>query len=209
MKRHAPIGADILAVIGLLRRGADRAASPRELGRSSGYPDGLTGGHPHRFADHRGGGLFDALTSDRPYRPAHGGSRRLPIERSEEAGLCDPRVVDAFVAMHGEEHGRDCRTACAREHCAGLRPRPVERADDERRTRTSRAFFNLGRALDGAVSASRARSNPVEPPANASAGVDIRPLRLCRGERHDRGCTRGRRVCQRGRGDTHAAPAID
>ena len=34
MKRHAPIGADILSVIGFpYRRRADRAVSPRELGR--------------------------------------------------------------------------------------------------------------------------------------------------------------------------------
>ena len=52
MKRHAPIGADILSVIGFpYRRRADRPASPRELGRHR--LSGRTGrrGHSDRLAD--------------------------------------------------------------------------------------------------------------------------------------------------------------
>jgi cyclic di-GMP phosphodiesterase len=71
MRRHPVVGADILRHVPWLGEGRDVVRSHHERWDGSGYPDGLAGSaipEPARLfavAD-----ALDALTSDRPYRPA-------------------------------------------------------------------------------------------------------------------------------------------
>jgi putative two-component system response regulator len=100
MERHAEIGRDLLGGSGseLLELAATIAATHHERWDGSGYPRGLEGeeiplpGRIVAVAD-----VFDALSSDRPYRP------RLSMEEAqawivEGSGRAfDPDVVEAFV----------------------------------------------------------------------------------------------------------------
>jgi CheY-like chemotaxis protein len=64
----------------------------------SGYPGGLAGeaiGLPARIAGVAD--TFVAMTSPRPYRPAHSRDAALAFIRDQRGVLFDPRVVDAFL----------------------------------------------------------------------------------------------------------------
>jgi putative two-component system response regulator len=100
MERHADVGRDLLGGSGseLLELAATIAATHHERWDGSGYPRGLKGediplaGRIVAVAD-----VFDALSSDRPYRP------RLSIHEAqawiaEGSGRAfDPDVVEAFM----------------------------------------------------------------------------------------------------------------
>jgi len=100
METHAEVGRDLLGGSGseLLELAATIAWTHHERWDGSGYPRGLSGeeipleGRIVAVAD-----VFDALSSDRPYRP------QLPMDEAcdwivDGAGSAfDPRVVDAFV----------------------------------------------------------------------------------------------------------------
>lgn len=105
MKRHAEIGHRILAdsTADLLQAAADVAWCHHEKWDGSGYPRGLAGeaipiaGRIVAVAD-----VFDALTSERPYK------RAWPLERARQFLLdqrgrhFDPACVDAFLAVWDE-----------------------------------------------------------------------------------------------------------
>lgn len=100
MNQHADVGHDLLGASGseLLELAATIAWTHHERWDGSGYPRGLKGeeipleGRIVAVAD-----VFDALSSDRPYRP------RLSVDEARVAVLegsghaFDPDVVDAFV----------------------------------------------------------------------------------------------------------------
>src|SRR4029077_8500454 len=104
MKRHAPVGADILSVIGFPYAVAPIVRHHHENWDGTGYPDGLAGDRIPRgsriiaVVD-----CFDALTSDRPYRPRMEDRDALQILRARRGNMYDPQAVDAFFALHG--HG--------------------------------------------------------------------------------------------------------
>src|SRR6185436_3014342 len=103
MKRHAPIGADILAVIGLPYEVAPIVRHHHENWNGSGYPDGLSGDRiPIGARILAIVDCFDALTSDRPYRPRMEDRGALQILSERRGSMYDPRVVDAFFALHGQ-----------------------------------------------------------------------------------------------------------
>lgn len=101
MKGHARLGGELLAESGseVLRAGAEIANAHHEKFDGSGYPRGLKGediplrGRIVAVAD-----VFDALTSERPYK------RAWPLEDARRFLLegrgshFDPACVDAFVA---------------------------------------------------------------------------------------------------------------
>jgi putative nucleotidyltransferase with HDIG domain len=157
MKRHAPIGADILAVIGLPYAVAPIVRHHHESWDGSGYPDGLAGelipigSRIIAVVD-----CFDALTSDRPYRPRMEDRDALQILNDRRGKMYDPRVVDAFFAMHGE--GMVATSAPASVLVIATPApvaQPLERGDEGREDLDLQTFFNLGRALSGAASASQ------------------------------------------------------
>jgi putative two-component system response regulator len=100
MERHTWIGHQILSGSGsaLLELGATIALTHHEKWDGTGYPRRLAGnaipleGQVAAVAD-----VFDALTSDRPYRQAFPIDRAVDIMRSESGGHFDPRLVDLFL----------------------------------------------------------------------------------------------------------------
>jgi putative two-component system response regulator len=100
MEQHTDIGRDLLGGSGseLLELAATIAWTHHERWNGSGYPRGLEGdaiplaGRIVAVAD-----VFDALSSDRPYRPrlSVGEARAWIVDGSGRA--FDPHVVDAFV----------------------------------------------------------------------------------------------------------------
>jgi HD-GYP domain-containing protein (c-di-GMP phosphodiesterase class II) len=101
MAQHPVIGFEILAGIEFL--GVDAAAivrSHHERWDGSGYPDGLAGDRiPLAARAFAVADVFDALTSDRPYRPAWTIPRARAKIVSESGAQFDPAVVEAFSAI--------------------------------------------------------------------------------------------------------------
>jgi PAS domain S-box-containing protein len=105
MERHAGIGHSILAGSGLelLELAATIAWTHHERFDGSGYPRALAGdeiplvGRIAAVAD-----VFDALTTDRVYRPAYSYDQAVAIMRAGRDSHFDPRVLDAFLAAEAE-----------------------------------------------------------------------------------------------------------
>ncbi len=97
MKKHTEIGEGIIKPIRSLSRICDVVRHHHEKLDGSGYPDGLKGDEVSLLARILGvADIFDALTTDRPYRPA------FTIDQAKEElirmkGKLDPRVVDVFL----------------------------------------------------------------------------------------------------------------
>ena len=102
MKRHTTIGADILAGsdIGVVKMGRIIALTHHEKWDGSGYPDGLKArdiplvGRIVAVAD-----VFDALTSERPYKEAYSVEKSNRIIIEGKGVHFDPEVVDAFLSI--------------------------------------------------------------------------------------------------------------
>jgi putative two-component system response regulator len=104
MKKHCVLGADTLAAVlkrhpdnQFLRMGVDVARSHHEKWDGSGYPDGLSGAaiplsaRIVALAD-----FYDALTSNRCYRPAFSHEDTVRMIREGGGTHFDPDVVTAF-----------------------------------------------------------------------------------------------------------------
>jgi HD-GYP domain-containing protein (c-di-GMP phosphodiesterase class II) len=104
MKRHTVIGAKILSESDrpIFRVAAIIAAQHHERWDGRGYPAGLAGEaiHPYgrivSIVD-----VFDALTSDRCYRPAMPLGKVLAIMEEGRGTQFDPRLLDLFLAHLG------------------------------------------------------------------------------------------------------------
>lgn len=101
MKTHAAVGADILSAIQFPYPVVPIVRHHHENWDGTGYPDGLRG------ADIPIGArvlsvvdCYDALTSDRPYRPAMSPVDALDILTQRRGLMYDPLVVDTFVREH-------------------------------------------------------------------------------------------------------------
>ena len=98
MKLHASMGADILSSIHFPYPVIPIVRHHHESWDGSGYPDGLSG-----TAIPLGARIlavidcFDALTSDRPYRPRLSTEQALGILVERRGSMYDPLIVDAFV----------------------------------------------------------------------------------------------------------------
>jgi ribonuclease P protein subunit RPR2 len=103
ISRHPVIGAEILRHVTFLGDGIDVVRHHHERWDGTGYPDGLRGEAiplPARLfsvAD-----ALDALTSDRPYRPAVGFAEAREIIRAGAGTQFDPHVVAAYDAIPDE-----------------------------------------------------------------------------------------------------------
>ncbi|MCC7312735.1 MAG: response regulator [Sulfuritalea sp.] len=102
MKQHATIGYEILrdSVSPLLQCAATLALTHHEKFDGSGYPQGLAGesiplhGRIVAVAD-----VFDALTSERPYKKAWALDDAADFLKSNAGSHFDPACVDAFIAV--------------------------------------------------------------------------------------------------------------
>jgi HD-GYP domain-containing protein (c-di-GMP phosphodiesterase class II) len=100
MQQHAVYGYNILAPITTLRPTLDITLYHHERWNGSGYPYGLAGdqiplvARLFAVAD-----VFDALTSDRPYRSAWTNRQAIEYLREHAGELFDPQVVRLFLEI--------------------------------------------------------------------------------------------------------------
>src|SRR5437870_8336865 len=101
MKRHAPIGAEILSSIEFPYPVVPIVRHHHENWDGTGYPDGLKGVEiPLGARILSVVDCFDALTSDRPYRRRMTEADALQIIVDRRGTMYDPVVVDAFAVSH-------------------------------------------------------------------------------------------------------------
>src|SRR5437764_2695202 len=107
MRQHPAIGADIVRRIDSLGAAADVVRFHHERWDGQGYPDGLAGEQiPLAARVFAVADVLDALTTDRPYRPAAGwGDARTEIRRFSGRQF-DPTVVAAYDAIPDAEFER-------------------------------------------------------------------------------------------------------
>ena len=103
MSRHPVIGAEIVQGIEFLTDAAEVVRSHHERWDGTGYPDGLAGEEiPLAARVFSVADVLDALTTDRPYRPACSLHYARAMITAESGTHFDPRVVDAFNAIDDE-----------------------------------------------------------------------------------------------------------
>ncbi len=108
MRKHPLIGSEILAGSDseLLRLGGLIALTHHERWDGRGYPHGLAGetipieGRIVALAD-----VFDALTSERPYKPAFEVDHAVALMRDERGRHFDPEYLDLFLTIVDEVVG--------------------------------------------------------------------------------------------------------
>lgn len=101
MKQHAIKGHQILngSQSTMLQAAAEIALAHHEKYDGSGYPNGLIGEAIPLFARIcTVGDVFDALTSERPYKKAWEDERAIALLREGAGSHFDPACVDAFLA---------------------------------------------------------------------------------------------------------------
>jgi ribonuclease P protein subunit RPR2 len=104
MRRHPVIGAQIVRDIEFLGAAREVVRSHHEQWDGSGYPDGLAGDAiplPARVfavAD-----ALDALTTDRPYRAAHGIAQARTIIAAAAGSQFDPEIVASLARIDDEQ----------------------------------------------------------------------------------------------------------
>ncbi len=100
VQEHASLGADIVGRVAMLRKLQPSILYHHERGDGSGYPKGLPlrdiprGARIIAVAD-----SFEAMTSERPYRPARTAAEALGELREQAGTKYDQAVVDAFAAL--------------------------------------------------------------------------------------------------------------
>ena len=101
MKTHVDIGADILASIDFPYPVVPIVRAHHEQWSGKGYPRGLRGEEiPIGARILSVVDCFDALTSDRPYRPALTDAAALEIIQQGRGTMYDPAVVDTFARVY-------------------------------------------------------------------------------------------------------------
>jgi PAS domain S-box-containing protein len=104
MRQHPQYAYDLLLPITYLRPALDIPYCHHEKWDGSGYPRGLKGeqiplaARIFAIAD-----VWDAITSDRPYRPAWTRDAALAHVRSQSGLYFDPRIVDIFLKLMSQE----------------------------------------------------------------------------------------------------------
>ena len=97
MSRHPVIGSEIVHGIEFLAEAADVVRSHHERWDGSGYPDHLAGEEiPLAARVFCVADVLDALTTDRPYRPATSLRHARATIDAGRGTQFDPRVIDAF-----------------------------------------------------------------------------------------------------------------
>jgi diguanylate cyclase (GGDEF)-like protein/putative nucleotidyltransferase with HDIG domain len=103
MKLHASVGADILSAIDFPYPVVPIVRHHHESWDGSGYPAGLKstdipiGARILSVVD-----CFDALTSDRPYRPRLSNEEAIRILIERRGSMYDPLIVDTFIRVHAD-----------------------------------------------------------------------------------------------------------
>ncbi|MEJ2305480.1 MAG: HD domain-containing phosphohydrolase, partial [Anaerolineales bacterium] len=100
MRKHPQYAYEMLWQIEFLRPAIEIPYCHHEKWNGSGYPRGLTGeGIPLEARIFAVVDVFDALTSDRPYRKAMPEEQVIEIIQRESGAHFDPQVVEAFMDL--------------------------------------------------------------------------------------------------------------
>jgi putative nucleotidyltransferase with HDIG domain len=103
MKLHVDVGADILSAIDFPYPVVPIVRAHHENWDGTGYPRGLKGEEiPIGARILSVVDCYDALTSDRPYRPALTDRDAMKIVLERRGTMYDPQVVDTFVRVYKE-----------------------------------------------------------------------------------------------------------
>ncbi|MEX2534702.1 MAG: HD-GYP domain-containing protein [Trueperaceae bacterium] len=103
MRRHARLGANLLSSINSFKRVAEGVGAHHERWDGSGYPGGLQGeriplfGRILAIVD-----VFEALSSDRPYRKALARQDALEELRNGAGSQFDPRLVELYEQLFAQ-----------------------------------------------------------------------------------------------------------
>jgi len=103
MRQHPLTGSRILAPLAFFGEGTEIVRSHHERQDGSGYPDGLSGETIPRgarivaVAD-----VYDALRSDRPYRPGLAHDEVIRRLRQEAGRTLDPALIALFIDLAGD-----------------------------------------------------------------------------------------------------------
>jgi HD-GYP domain-containing protein (c-di-GMP phosphodiesterase class II)/sensor domain CHASE-containing protein len=104
MRQHPQVAYDLLKDIPFLQRAVEILYAHHERWDGSGYPRGLKGEEiPLGARIFAVVDVWDALTSERPYRPAWSPQQAQAYLQEQAGVLFDPQVVAAFLAMLEEE----------------------------------------------------------------------------------------------------------
>jgi diguanylate cyclase (GGDEF)-like protein/putative nucleotidyltransferase with HDIG domain len=103
MKLHSSVGADILSAIDFPYPVVPIVRHHHENWDGTGYPDGLAGNAiPLGARILSVVDCFDALTSDRPYRPRLADREAIQILKDRSGSMYDPAVVATFIRVHND-----------------------------------------------------------------------------------------------------------
>jgi HD-GYP domain-containing protein (c-di-GMP phosphodiesterase class II) len=103
MKRHADIGADLLSSIKFPYPVVPIVRHHHENWDGRGYPSGISGTDiPVGARILSVVDCFDALNSDRPYRPRLSPDEAFDILRQRRGSMYDPLIVDTFIASYAQ-----------------------------------------------------------------------------------------------------------
>jgi ribonuclease P protein subunit RPR2 len=107
MSQHPVIGAQIVHGIDFLSSAVEVVRSHHERWDGAGYPDGLAGEQiPLSARVFAVADVLDALTSDRPYRPASTMAIAREMILSEAGRQFDPAVIAAFASIENRTFER-------------------------------------------------------------------------------------------------------
>lgn len=106
MRKHPQYAFDLLAPISYLRPALDIPYNHHERWDGSGYPNGLKGEQiPLSARIFAVVDVYDALTSDRPYRPAWPRDKARAYIQEQAGKQFDPKIVELFLKLLEEGAG--------------------------------------------------------------------------------------------------------
>ena len=104
MRMHTTLARDLLAPIAFLQPAIEIPYAHHERWDGTGYPRGLAGDAiPLSARIFAVADVYDALTSDRPYREAWSREETLQHIGAGSGSHFDPEVVAAFLGMEDPE----------------------------------------------------------------------------------------------------------
>jgi putative nucleotidyltransferase with HDIG domain len=167
MKLHASGGADILSAIDFPYPVVPIVRHHHESWDGTGYPAGLKGTDiPIGARILAVVDCFDALTSDRPYRPRMSNADALKILLDRRGSTYDPLIIDAFVRVYEEIAPEQTIAAAAtRSALNKITSSTTTRGAPDTRSKGDEivssademlTLFDLSRCLDGQASISEA-----------------------------------------------------
>jgi putative nucleotidyltransferase with HDIG domain len=159
MKLHVDVGADILSSIDFPYPVVPIVRAHHENWDGSGYPRGVKGDDiPIGARILSVVDCYDALTSDRPYRPAMSNAQALAIVMERRGTMYDPKVVDAFLELlpslraDGTAEPELQRAVTRIRDAAVTEPAPMPAAADASAPASVSVVESLARVVGGARS---------------------------------------------------------